>query len=172
VTSLYKAGILTVSDRSFRGEREDKSGPLLTPLVEAAGCECSIYKIVPDEKSAIQEALLEMSESCDLVLTAGGTGLALRDVTPEATREILEREILGIPEALRAAGMQHKPTAMLSRGLAGTRGKCLIVNLPGSPGAIQDAFQVLKPILRHAVQLLKGEVNDCQKSLSLSHSHS
>ena len=173
MTSIYKAGILTISDRSFRGEREDKGGPLLRDLAAAASCEITVSEIVPDDKKRIQGALTSMADhaGCALILTTGGTGLALRDVTPEATREILEREILGIPEALRAAGRAHKPTALLSRGIAGTRGECLIINLPGSPSAIRDAFEVLTPILRHAIQLIKGEVSDCQKSLASGHSH-
>lgn len=172
--TLFKAGILTASDRSSIGEREDKSGLLLKQLVENIPAEVIVYRIVPDVKEAIQEALLVMADSlhCDLILTTGGTGLAPRDVTPEATREILNKEIPGIGEALRAAGMCRKATAMLSRGLAGVRSKSLVINLPGSPGAVEEAFHILRPILGHAIELIRGEVKDCQKSLSLSHSHS
>ena len=171
---LLKVGILTASDRSHRGEREDKSGCLLKLLVENIPAEVIAYHVLPDEKDAIQKMLIHMADilHCDLILTTGGTGLAPRDVTPEATRKILEREIPGIAEAIRAAGISHKVTAMLSRGLAGTRGKSLIINLPGSPHAVEEAFQVLLPILTHALELIRGEVSDCQKSSFLSHSHS
>ena len=174
MTTLLKAGILTASDRSHRGEREDKSGHLLKLLVENIPAEVIAYHVLPDEKEAIQKMLIHMADIlyCDLILTTGGTGLALRDVTPEATGEILDREIPGISEAIRFTGMQRKPAAMLSRGLAGVRGKTLIVNLPGSPRAVEESFQVLLPILTHAVELIKGEVSDCQKLSLLSHSHS
>ena len=105
-------------------------------------------------------------------MTTGGTGLAPRDVTPEATREILNREVPGIAEAVRAAGMRSKPAAMLSRGLAGTRGKCLIINLPGSPKAVVESFQIFRPILKHAVELMKGAVGDCQTFSSSQDLHS
>ena len=174
MNTLLRAGILTASDRSHRGEREDKSGPLLKSLVESIPAEVIAYHVLPDEKEIIQKMMIHMADvlRCDLILTTGGTGLALRDVTPEATREILDREIPGIPEALRAAGQQHKTSAMLSRGLSGIRGKCLIINLPGNPHAVEESFQIFRPILEHAIDLIKGEVSDCQKSLLLPHSHS
>ena len=169
-----KVGILTASDRSHRGEREDKSGHLLKLLVENIPAEVMAYHVLPAEKDSIQKMLIHMADilHCDLILTTGGTGLAPRDVTPEATREILDREIPGIAEAIRAAGMRGKATAMLSRGLAGTRGKSLIINLPGSPHAVEESFQILSPILVHALSLIKGEVSDCQTSSLLAHSHS
>ncbi len=169
--TLLKAGILTASDRSHRGEREDKSGLLLKGLVENIPAEIIAYHVLPDEKEKIKKMLIHMTGAfnCDLIFTTGGTGLAPRDVTPEATREILEREIPGIAEAVRAAGMPIKPTAMLSRGLAGVRGKTLIINLPGSPGAVEDSFQILSPILIHAIQLIQGKVSDCQSLSLLAH---
>ena len=109
---------------------------------------------------------------CDLILTTGGTGPAPRDVTPEATRLVLDREIPGIAEAVRAAGMRRKAAAMLSRGLSGSRGKTLIINLPGSPHAVEESFQIFRPVLEHALDLIRGEAVDCLKSPSLSHSHS
>ena len=174
MTTLLKAGILTASDRSHRGEREDKSGHILKLLVEDIPVEVIAYHILPDEKDAIQKMLIHMADilHCDLILTTGGTGLAPRDVTPEATREILDQEVPGIAEAIRAAGTRRKAAAMLSRGLSGIRGKCLIINLPGSPPAVEESFQIFRPILAHAIELLRGEVSDCQKSLSLSHLHS
>ena len=174
MTPLLKVGILTASDRSHRGEREDKSGLLLKGLVVNSPADVVAYHVLPDEKEKIKKMLIHMTETfqCDLILTTGGTGRATRDVTPEATREILEREIPGIAEAVRAAGMQTKPTAMLSRGLAGVRGRTLIINLPGSPSGVVEAFAVIKPVLVHAVELIRGEVKDCQKLSSLPHSHS
>ena len=174
MTTLLKAGILTASDRSFQGERDDQSGLLLKGLAVEIPAEILVYRVVPDEKQAIRETLIEMVEffHCDLILTTGGTGLAPRDVTPEATREILDREVPGIAEAIRAAGLKTKPAAMLSRGLAGVRGKCLIINLPGSPKAVGESFQVLRLVLKHAVELMKGAVSDCQAFSSSHHSHS
>lgn len=169
MTTPLKAAVLSASDRSFRGEREDKSGPLLKSLLEGLPAEVTAYYILPDEKETLRAAMLLLCGQCDIILTTGGTGLAPRDVTPEATRGILDREVPGIAEALRAAGMLHKPTAMLSRGIAGTRGKTLIINLPGSPAAVADSFEILRPVLRHAAELIQGEVKDCQ---ALSHSHS
>lgn len=169
--TLLKAGILTASDRSHRGEREDKSGLLLRDFVANISAEVVAYHVLPDEKEKIKKMLIHMADAfyCDLILTTGGTGLAPRDVTPEATREILDREIPGIAEAIRSAGMQTKATAMLSRGLAGVRGRTLVINLPGSPKAVEDSFQILRPILIHAIQLIQGEVSDCQSSSLLSH---
>lgn len=170
----HKVGILTASDRSHRGEREDKSGVILKQLVEQIPAEVVAYQVLPDEKKALRKMLMHMADvlHCDLIFTTGGTGLAPRDVTPEATRGILDREIPGMAEALRTAGMRHKSSAMLSRGLAGIRKKSLIINLPGSPGAVQDAFQILLPVLGHAIDLIKGDVVDCQSSSSSLHSHS
>ena len=169
MTTRLKAGLLTASDRSYRGEREDKSGNLLKLLVEEIPAEVIAFHIVPDEKNAVQKMLIHMADSlrCDLILTTGGTGLAPRDVTPEATREVLDMEIPGIAEAVRAAGMKTKPAAMLSRALAGVRKKTLIINLPGSPQAVEDSFQILRPILIHAIHLIQGEIKDCQ-AFSLS----
>ena len=173
MTTLLRAAIISASDRSFRGERDDQSGPLLRGLLESLPAEIIGCHILPDEKETLQSMMTRLADffQCDLLLTTGGTGLAPRDVTPEATREILDREIPGIAEALRAAGMPHKPTAMLSRGLAGVRKKTLIINLPGSPSAVKDSFEILRPVLRHAVELMKGEVKDCQPLSSSRHSH-
>ena len=172
--TLLKAGILTASDRSHRGEREDKSGLLLKVLLTHIPMEVVAYHVLSDEKEKIKRMLIHMTDifHCDLICTTGGTGLAPRDITPDATREVLDCEIPGIAEAVRAAGRQTRATAMLSRGLAGVRKKTLIINLPGSPKAVTDSFQVLQPILIHAIQLIRGEVKDCQSSSLLSHSHS
>jgi len=147
--------VLTVSDGVFDGSREDESGDLLAGLLGAEGYEVE-RRIVPDEREAIAEAIAELAEDAAVVLTTGGTGLAPRDVTPEATGEVLEREAPGIAEALRADSLAKTPHALLSRGRAGVRGSALIVNLPGSPGACRDGFEVLRPALKHAVELLAG----------------
>lgn len=172
--TTFKTGVLTASDRSFRGERFDESGNLLKRVMEEFFGDLPCYKIVPDEKETIQRSLTDWADyvRCGLIITTGGTGLAPRDITPEATREIIDREVPGIMEAIRAEGIVRKSSAMLSRGIAGVRGKCLIINLPGSPRAVAEAFEVLRPVLFHAIELIQGEVSDCRKSLSLSHSHS
>jgi molybdopterin adenylyltransferase len=174
VISLIKAGILTASDRSSEGKREDQSGALLKSLISTLPAEVVAYRIVPDEKEALIKNLVHLTDlfHCDLVLTTGGTGIAPRDVTPEATRSVIEKEMPGIAEAIREESRKKTPFAMLSRAVAGMRGQSLIINLPGSPRAIEEVFEVLRPILPHALALIKGEVLDCQKSTRLSHSHS
>ena len=150
-----RAAVLTVSDRSAAGEREDVSGPLVGRLLEQEGWVVSERRIVPDEEEAIAAALTELAAGgIALVLTTGGTGLAPRDVTPEATRSVADREIPGIPEALRAAGLAETPHAMLSRAVAAVRGRTLIVNLPGSPRGAESGFRTLAPVLAHAVALI------------------
>jgi molybdenum cofactor synthesis domain-containing protein len=157
-----KVGILTVSDKGARGEREDRSGPAIRKMIEAAGGEVVRTQIVADEREQIRSVLVDWSgEGLDLVLTTGGTGFSPRDWTPEATRSVIEREAPGLPEAMRRAGAEKTPTAMLSRAVAGIRGSTLIINLPGSEKAVREGLAVLLPALPHAVDVLRGEGSEC-----------
>lgn len=151
-----KAAVLTVSDGVARGERQDESGAVLERLLVEEGHEV-VRRVVADERSEIAEAIEELTDEVDLVLTTGGTGVAPRDVTPEATASVLERQVPGIAEAVRADAARRTPHGLLSRGVAGIRGRALVVNLPGSPGGCRDGFAVLREALPHAVKLLAGE---------------
>jgi len=150
-------GILTLSDRSARGEREDVSGPALTRLILAENWSVAKQALLPDEESAIRNILIEWIDSgeVDVILTTGGTGFAPRDVTPEATRAVIEREAPGLAEAMRAASLKITPHAMLSRIVTGIRKKTLIINLPGSPKGAVENLQVVMPVLEHAIKLLQ-----------------
>jgi len=150
------AAVLTVSDGVSAGERADKSGDLLAGLLAAEGYEVE-RRVVPDDRETIADAVVELAEEAALVLTTGGTGLGPRDVTPEATSEVLERAAPGIAEAIRADSIAKTPHGLLSRGVAGVRDQTLVVNLPGSPGGCRDGFAVLQPALRHALALLAGK---------------
>ena len=155
-------GILTVSDRCSRGEAEDKSGTLLSELLSPLG-KTAEYKIVPDEKEEISASLIKMADTlgCDVIFTTGGTGFAPRDITPEATKAVIEKEVPGIPEAIRYESLKITPKAMLSRATAGIRGKSLIINLPGSPKAVRESLGVVLPVLSHAVETLSGNTQSC-----------
>ena len=152
-------GIVIVSDRSSAGEREDLSGPLLEELVEAQGWQVGEFKIIPDEQGEIKELLILWSDSgkVDVILTSGGTGFTPRDVTPEATLDVIERRAPGLVEAIRAESLKITPHAMLSRAEAGIRGNTLIINFPGSPKAVKENFDIVMPVLPHAVKLLRDD---------------
>ena len=159
-----KAAILTASDRGARGEREDASGRVLREMLSAVGAEIVDYRIVPDELDLVAGALVAMADGgVDLICTTGGTGLGPRDVTPDATLQVIQRRVPGIPEAIRAASLPKTQRAMLSRAEAGVRGKTLIVNLPGSPNAVRECLEVVLPVLSHAVEVLRGGQLDCAR---------
>ncbi|HEX2922449.1 MAG TPA: MogA/MoaB family molybdenum cofactor biosynthesis protein [Chloroflexota bacterium] len=154
--------VLTISDKGSRGEREDRSGRVIQEIVAQLGGETTAYEIVPDEKEQIQRRIVEWSDALkvDVVLTTGGTGLAPRDVTPTATLGVIDYEVPGIPEAMRAESLKKTPNAMLSRMVAGVRGQTLVINLPGSPRAVQECLDAIRAALPHAVETLRGEVGD------------
>ena len=157
-----RAAILTISDAGARGERADGSGDAIASWLEARGDTMAARALVPDDPVAIVRQLLAWcdGDAADLVLTTGGTGLSARDNTPEATRAVLEREAPGIAERIRVVSIDSFPRAALSRGVAGSRHRTLIVNLPGSPGGVRDALQALVPIVDHAVAIVRGERTD------------
>ena len=156
------AAVLTVSDGVHAGERVDASGDALEELLRAEGFDV-VRQVVPDDRTAISEAIGSLAAEAALVLTTGGTGFAPRDVTPEATRTVLDREAPGIAEAIRADASARTPHALLSRGVAGLRGATLVVNLPGSSGGCRDGFAVLRPALRHGLELAAGETTSVHR---------
>lgn len=166
----WRIGIVTVSDRSSTGEREDKSGSILKELGQQIGGNITAYKIIPDEMSKIEETLVFLADvkQCDLILTTGGTGLTARDVTPEATQSVIHKEVPGIPEAMRMETFKQTKMSILSRAVAGIRGKTLIINFPGSPKAIKECFDVIEPVLPHALQLLRGNSDHTAQSVDTS----
>ncbi len=165
---MFKAAILTASDRGARGEREDKSGKVIEDAVVRLGGEVIDYVVLPDELDSIKEKLMHFvyEVKVNLVLTTGGTGLSPRDNTPEATLGVIEKQVPGMAEAMRAESLKKTPHAMLSRAVCGVRGNTLIINLPGSPKAVKECLEVIEPALFHALELIRGQVNDCARQSS------
>ncbi len=160
---MFRAGIITVSDKGAAGEREDKSGPTLKEALEDAGLTVQFIRIIPDEPDQIKAILIELCDrhDLDLVLTTGGTGLSPRDVTPEATSMVIEKEAPGFSEAIRILGLKSTPHSMLSRGVSGIRKKTLIINLPGSPKGAREGLDVVLPAIPHALSKLRGDTTEC-----------
>ena len=162
MTVAFRAAVLAVSDRASRGERDDATGPRLRELLEGMGAAVTVAVAVADERHAIATALRMLAGNHDVVLSTGGTGLGPRDVTPEATRDVIEREAPGFSEAMRRRSAERFPRAILSRGVSGTVGRCLIVNLPGSPSGAVECVEFVAPVLLHAIKVLRGGLGDCQ----------
>lgn len=160
-----KVAVLTASDKGSKGEREDRSAQVIKEMITEIGGEVVSYDVVPDDRKVIAEKLIQYTdqERIDLVLTTGGTGLGLRDVTPEATLDVVERLIPGIAEAMRLKGLEKTPHAMLSRAVAGSRGMTLIINLPGSPRAVRENMEVVLPAIPHALEILQGRGGECAR---------
>jgi len=158
---MIKVAILTLSDKGSKGQREDTSGPAIEKLISKIDAEIVHSEILPDEKSLIKKKLMSLCKKADLILTTGGTGVSPRDVTPDATREVIQYEIPGMAEAMRAEGLKKTPYAMISRAVAGVRGETLIINLPGSPKAVEENLAVVLPVLSHVIEKIKGSTEDC-----------
>lgn len=160
------SAIITISDKGSRGEREDLSGLEIRRMLEALPAEVIHYEIIPDEAEIISERLMDIADNMrpDLILTTGGTGVSPRDVTPEATLRVIEREVPGIAELMRLKSLEVTPYAALSRAVAGIRGCSLIVNLPGSPKSVRENLSAVLPVFRHAVEKIKGDMSDCAAS--------
>jgi len=160
---LFTVGIITVSDKGYEGQREDLSGPAIEKILGTIGGKVIDYKIVPDEPDKISRTIVNMTDNqcIDLVLTTGGTGFAARDVTPEATLAVIDKQVPGIPEAMRLVSMQTTAKAMLSRAVAGIRKGSLIINLPGSPKGAAESLEAILPALPHGLLILKGKTGEC-----------
>lgn len=162
---LFKAGVLTISDKGSRGERLDESGGIAAEMLRDAGLDPVKSGIIPDNIRQIADTLIEWSdkEGLSLIVTSGGTGLSPSDLTPQAMREVIDYEVPGIAEAMRAESLKKTPHAMLSRAIAGVRGKCLIINLPGSPRGVRENLEVVIPALKHGLSKLAGDPTDCAR---------
>ena len=160
--SMISAAVLTISDKGSRGERVDSSGDYIVKTFQKAGINVAKYEIVPDELDTIATTLKQWADvdGIDLIITTGGTGLAPRDVTPEATRMVIDKEVPGIVDMMRSNAFNKTPTAVLSRAMAGVRGRCLIINLPGSPKAVQEYMELILAVVPHAIDTLKGKIGD------------
>ena len=162
LTTMIRAVVITVSDRSSRGEQDDVSGAVLIELLKESGAQVVASEIVPDDLTPLSEKLCMYADRSDvnLIVTTGGTGFSPRDNTPEATRAVIQREAPGLAEAMRVKSLEKTPQAMLSRGVCGIRSEALIINLPGSPKGVRECFEVIKPVLHHAIALLAGRPHD------------
>lgn len=160
---MITVGILTMSDKGSRGEREDLSGKEIERMIKDLSAEVMAYEIIPDEADIIKSKLIEFvdKKKLDLILTTGGTGVSPRDVTPEATREVVEKELPGMSEAMRAESLKKTPNAMISRAICGIRKQSLIINLPGSPRAVRENLSAVLPAISHAVEKIKGSQEEC-----------
>ena len=159
---MFNLGILTISDKGWQGQRQDKSGDVIGDSLSLVDSHLVKYEVVPDEVGVIVDRLASWADegSVDVILTTGGTGLSQRDVTPEATISVVDKVVPGFAEAMRVQTFSSTPMAMLSRAVAGVRGKCLIINLPGSPKAVRECLEVILPAIPHAVEIIKGEVTE------------
>lgn len=162
---MFKVGIITASDKGSKGEREDISGRLIKEMMSSNGYEVKEWKVLPDERAEISKEIINMSDNLklDLILTTGGTGFSPRDWTPEATLDVIHRQAPGISEAMRYYSLKITPKAMLSRGISGIRGETLIINLPGSPKAVEENLQFILPPLKHGLEILKGIAGECAR---------
>lgn len=160
---MIKVGILTISDKGARGEREDQSGKVIEEIVKKIEGEVKYYRIIPDEEEIIQDELAKAVDKLhlDLILTTGGTGLGKRDVTPEATLAVIEKEVPGISEIIRGESFKKTNRAILSREVAGIRKKSLIINLPGSPKGVKESLEIILKALPHGIEIIKGEITEC-----------
>jgi len=163
---MIKVGILTISDKGSRGEREDLSGKVIEEIVKKINGEVKYYQIIPDEKDIIQEELIKAVDKLhlDLILTTGGTGLSKRDITPDATLEVIEKEVSGISEIIRSESFKKTNRAILSRGVAGVRKESLIINLPGSPKGVRESLEIVLEALPHGIEILKGQATECGRN--------
>lgn len=160
---MITVAVLTMSDKGSKGEREDLSGPLIKDMLKSIDAEVKHYDILPDEKELIKEKLIKYSKEVDLIITTGGTGLSPRDVTPEATLEVIDRQVPGIAEAMRSEGLKKTSRAMLSRAVTGVKGRSLIINLPGSPKAAKENLAVILDVIPHAIEKIKGDTKECAR---------
>jgi len=162
--TMFTIGIVTASDKGSRGEREDISGKTIARMLKDIGT-TKEYTVVPDVQELISQEIVRMADECgiDLILTTGGTGLGPRDVTPEATLAVIDRLVPGIPEAIRAKSLEKTSRAMLSRAVAGIRGRTLIINLPGSPRGVEECLEVVLPALEHGLAIMKGQASECAR---------
>lgn len=162
---MIEVGVLTISDKGARGEREDQSGKVIEEIVKKIDGEVKYYRIIPDEEEIIQDELVKAVDKLhlDLILTTGGTGLGKRDVTPEATLAVIEKEVPGISEIIRSESFKKTNRAILSRGVAGIRKKSLIINLPGSPKGVKESLEIILKALPHGIEIIKGEITECAR---------